>query len=83
MFITVLPKADPKYTCHPKLENTTALPGLVIAKRVLTLVSGMGLSINGKHIFCGDYIFSGHTMVLTMGYLVIKVGLIFLRVGLM
>jgi len=72
MFITVLPKADPKYTCHPKLENTTALPGLVIAKRVLTLVSGMGLSINGKHIFCGDYIFSGHTMVLTMGYLVIK-----------
>lgn len=72
MFITVLPKADPSYTCNPKLDNTTALPALVIAKRVLILISGMGLSINGKHIYCGDYIFSGHTMVLTMGYLVIK-----------
>jgi shingomyelin synthase len=72
MFITVLPKADPKYTCHPKLDNTTALPAWVIVKRVFILMSGMGLSINGKHIYCGDYIFSGHTMVLTMGYLVIK-----------
>jgi shingomyelin synthase len=44
----------------------------VIVKRVFVLMSGMGLSINGKHIYCGDYIFSGHTMVLTLGYLVIK-----------
>ena len=44
----------------------------MIAKRVFILMSGMGLSINGKHIYCGDYIFSGHTMVLTMGYLVIR-----------
>lgn len=72
MFITVLPKADSNYTCHPKLDNTTALPAWVIVKRVFILMSGMGLSINGKHIYCGDYIFSGHTMVLTMGYLVIK-----------
>lgn len=72
MFITVLPKADPKYTCHPKLDNSTALPAWVLTKRVLVLISGMGLSINGKHVYCGDYIFSGHTMVLTMGYLVIK-----------
>jgi len=72
MFVTVLPKADPSYTCKPKVDNTTVLPGIVIAKRILTLMSGMGLSINGKHIYCGDYIFSGHTMVLTMGYLVIK-----------
>ena len=28
MFITVLPKADPNYTCKPKLDNTTALPAL-------------------------------------------------------
>ena len=44
----------------------------VLVKRVFVLMSGMGLSINGKHIYCGDYIFSGHTMVLTLGYLVIK-----------
>lgn len=72
MFVTVLPKSDPSYTCHPKLDNNTALPVLVLVKRVFVLMSGMGLSINGKHIYCGDYIFSGHTMVLTLGYLVIK-----------
>lgn len=41
-------------------------------RRVITISSGGGLSINGNHIYCGDYIFSGHTMTLTMGYLAIK-----------
>ena len=35
-------------------------------------MSGGGLSIYGKHVYCGDYIFSGHTVTLTMGYLIIK-----------
>lgn len=69
MFITVLPKADTNYTCHEKIDNVTAVD---IGKRILTIVSGGGLSINGKHIYCGDYIFSGHTLVLAMGYLTIK-----------
>jgi len=69
MFITVLPKADTKYTCSPKMDNTTIQD---YAHRVLTIISGGGLSINGKHIYCGDYIFSGHTLVLSMGYLTIK-----------
>jgi shingomyelin synthase len=72
MFITVLPVADEKYlkdTCEPA-ANTTA--PLIVAQRVLKLLSGMGLSINGKHVYCGDYIYSGHTMSLMMGYLVIK-----------
>jgi len=69
MFVTVLPKADETYTCMPRKNDTSALD---YTKRVLTIISGGGLSINGKHIYCGDYIFSGHTMTLTMGYLTIK-----------
>ena len=69
MYVTVLPKADPHYKCAPKLNETTVLE---IARRVLKLLSGMGLSINGQHIYCGDYIYSGHTMTLLMTYLIIK-----------
>ena len=72
MFITVLPVADEKYlkdTCEPAANTTTPY---IVAQRVLKLLSGMGLSINGKHVYCGDYIYSGHTMSLLMGYLVIK-----------
>merc|ERR1712061_882164 len=69
MFVTVLPKPDESYVCAAKIEDITPYD---VTRRVITLLSGGGLSINGKHIYCGDYIFSGHTMVLTMGYLVIK-----------
>lgn len=69
MFITVLPKSNTNYKCAPQLNHTDAL---IIAQRVLKLFSGMGLSINGQHIYCGDYIYSGHTMILIMCYLVIK-----------
>merc|ERR1719369_1834128 len=69
MFVTVLPKADKNYTCTPKKNDITALDYI---KRMITIISGGGLSINGKHVYCGDYIFSGHTMILTMGYLAIK-----------
>jgi shingomyelin synthase len=72
MFLTVLPVADTNYlknVCMPPSNNTTPL---VIAQRVAKLLSGMGLAINGKHVYCGDYIYSGHTMTLLMGYLVIK-----------
>jgi len=69
MFVTALPKVDQTYVCTPKAENITVK---VVFSRVLTIMSGGGLSINGKHIFCGDYIFSGHTMTLTMTYLVIR-----------
>jgi len=69
MFVTNLPKADKNYTCTPKKNDITALEYI---KRMITIISGGGLSINGKHVYCGDYIFSGHTMILTMGYLAIK-----------
>ena len=69
MFVTVLPKPDVRYQCRPRLEHIT---GLIIVKRVLTVISGGGLSINGKHVLCGDYIFSGHTVTLLLSYLVIR-----------
>ena len=34
--------------------------------------SGFGLTINGKQTFCGDFIFSGHTMTLVLSYLVVS-----------
>lgn len=68
-FVTVLPKADEEYECAPISNQTSAMDYM---RRVITISSGGGLSINGNHIYCGDYIFSGHTMTLTMGYLAIK-----------
>jgi len=36
----------------------------------LTIIPGFGLTINGKHTFCGDFIYSGHTMMFVLSYLV-------------
>ena len=69
MAVTVLPKPDVSYQCRPRLDHVT---GLVIIKRVLTVISGGGLSINGKHVYCGDYIFSGHTATLVLSCLTIR-----------
>jgi shingomyelin synthase len=72
MVVTTLPVADKIYQeeiCRPQSNQTTAF---VIGQRVLKLISGMGLSINGQHVYCGDYIYSGHTMSLIMAYLIIK-----------
>ncbi|XP_055592615.1 phosphatidylcholine:ceramide cholinephosphotransferase 1-like isoform X2 [Uranotaenia lowii] len=68
MYVTVLPISNTNYYCSPKANVTTPL---VIVKRAFQLISGFGLSINGKHTYCGDYIYSGHTVTLVMGYLII------------
>ncbi|XP_012271183.1 phosphatidylcholine:ceramide cholinephosphotransferase 2 isoform X2 [Orussus abietinus] len=69
MYVTVLPIASKSYFCSPKANATTPL---IVTKRVLQLISGFGLSINGKHTYCGDYIYSGHTVVLVLSYLIVK-----------
>lgn len=69
MYVTVLPVANPSYYCSPKSNHTGTM---VVLKRVVQLLSGFGLSINGKHTFCGDYIYSGHTMVLVLCFLIIQ-----------
>lgn len=68
IYVTVLPVPSTTYYCSPKSNNTSPL---IIAQRVFQLLSGFGLSINGKHTFCGDYIYSGHTVMLVLGYLII------------
>ena len=40
---------------------------VVIGQRVLASLSGGGLGMYGKAIFCGDYVYSGHTMILVTG----------------
>lgn len=69
MYVTVLPLSSDTYVCSPKSNSTS--PSL-IANRVLHLMSGFGLSVNGKHTFCGDFIYSGHTVVLVFSYLMIS-----------
>lgn len=36
------------------------------------MLTGLGLKINGKHTLCGDYIYSGHTIVHVTCYLFIR-----------
>lgn len=53
----------PKMTPEQRASWSYYLPE--IFRRVFHLMLGFGLSINGKHVYCGDYIFSGHTVTLT------------------
>lgn len=69
MFVTQVPVASLTYYCSPKANSTSPL---LVLKRAVQLLSGFGLSINGKHTYCGDYIYSGHTALFTLTYLVIR-----------
>jgi len=68
MAVTVLPKPDENFVCAPKANHTTVL---IVLERFLKLVAGGGLTINGNYVYCGDYIYSGHTMILVTCYLVV------------
>ncbi len=69
MYVTVLPKPNEHYKCAPKAGDDLTV--LMVLHRVVKLLSGFGLSINGDHVYCGDYIYSGHTMTLVMTYLIV------------
>jgi len=70
MFVTVLPKPDPHYMCAPKLNHSITF--IEVLQRSLRIISGAGLSINGNQVYCGDFIFSGHTMTLFAAFFVIR-----------
>ena len=44
-----------------------------VLSRAFSILSGFGLSMNGKHYYCGDYIYSGHTMTIILAHLLIQV----------
>jgi len=70
MYITALPKPDPSYPCAPKLNHTITFSELM--SRVIQIAAGGGLSLGGTQVYCGDFIFSGHTLVLMMSFFVIR-----------
>ncbi|CAB3410150.1 unnamed protein product [Caenorhabditis bovis] len=55
--------------CQPQV-NRTAMYGMEIATRFLTYVITLGLTSGQEKILCGDLMFSGHTVVLTIMYFV-------------
>ncbi|KAI1292156.1 Phosphatidylcholine:ceramide cholinephosphotransferase 2 [Halotydeus destructor] len=78
MISTVLPLANRNYYCSPQLFNSsdetsekisTGEYTVIIFSRVFHMLLGFGLSINGRHNYCGDYLYSGHTVILTLAYL--------------
>lgn len=67
MLVTAVPVANTHYYCQPKMNFTG--PGTIL-HRTWTLLSGFGMSINGKHFYCGDYIYSGHTCMLVLSAMI-------------
>lgn len=70
MIVTVLPSANVEYKCDPVLNHT--ITPIEVTRRVVKILSGFGLTINGQHVYCGDFIFSGHTMIFVLCYLIIS-----------
>ncbi|XP_028324397.1 phosphatidylcholine:ceramide cholinephosphotransferase 1 [Gouania willdenowi] len=68
MYITTLPVPGMHFKCSPKLMGNWEAQ----MRRVMKMIAGGGLSITGSHNMCGDYLYSGHTVMLTLTYLFIK-----------
>ncbi|CAL8262101.1 unnamed protein product [Arctogadus glacialis] len=68
MYITTLPVPGMHFRCAPKVMGDH----MSQAGRVFKMIAGGGLTITGSHHMCGDYLYSGHTVILTLCYLFIK-----------
>ncbi|VDM54609.1 unnamed protein product [Angiostrongylus costaricensis] len=69
MIVTQVPVADPNFLCSPKFGKNGTFWEIVL--RGLKMVAGIGLNVSGKDTLCGDYIYSGHTIVLVVSALFI------------
>ncbi|KAI6238105.1 hypothetical protein M3Y99_00738100 [Aphelenchoides fujianensis] len=65
MLFTQLPRSDPASFCSPKLELGERTFSRMLARGLRMLQAG-GLVLNGdeQFVLCGDFIYSGHTIVL-------------------
>jgi len=63
MFVTSLSVPGLHLKCHRILENGTDFDSVL--SHAWDITAGLGLSVNDVRT-CGDYMFSGHTIVLTM-----------------
>ncbi|XP_042192703.1 phosphatidylcholine:ceramide cholinephosphotransferase 1 [Callorhinchus milii] len=68
MYVTTLPVPGMHFNCSPKLFGDVEAQ----IRRIMKMIAGGGLSITGAHTMCGDYLYSGHTVMLTLTYLFIK-----------
>ncbi|XP_029376834.1 phosphatidylcholine:ceramide cholinephosphotransferase 1 [Echeneis naucrates] len=68
MYVTTLPVPGMHFECSPKLLGNWEAQ----MRRIMKMIAGGGLSITGSHTMCGDYLYSGHTVMLTLTYLFIK-----------
>ncbi|XP_007545357.1 phosphatidylcholine:ceramide cholinephosphotransferase 1 [Poecilia latipinna] len=68
MYITTLPVPGMHFKCSPKLLGNWEAQ----MRRIMKMIAGGGLSITGSHTMCGDYLYSGHTVMLTLTFLFIK-----------
>ncbi|VDD87390.1 unnamed protein product [Enterobius vermicularis] len=64
MIVTQVPVADVNYPCAPRLGANHTVWDIIW--RGLRVAGSLGLNINGKIILCGDYIYSGHTVVVAL-----------------
>uniref|UniRef100_A0AC35THZ3 PAP2_C domain-containing protein n=1 Tax=Rhabditophanes sp. KR3021 TaxID=114890 RepID=A0AC35THZ3_9BILA len=71
MFVTQLPVADTNYQCSPTFSDKDRTLWNIFL-RAAGIFSGAGLTINNKISLCGDYIYSGHTIVFLITTLFIR-----------
>ena len=56
MYMTLLPRPSKSLNCEYQINSTSQ-----IIQDTITFWLSMGLSANGEHKYCGDYMYSGHT----------------------
>nr|CAB3266028.1 phosphatidylcholine:ceramide cholinephosphotransferase 2-like [Phallusia mammillata] len=67
IYVTTLPVPGLHFKCAPKSHGSIS----VMLTRAASLLFGGGLTVTGSHHLCGDYLFSGHTIILVVSYLCI------------